>query len=77
MHMSQFATLLVATPSFLGGAATLIDLGSTGIQYNTSRTPLEADAIALGSDWAAVSSDFQRAMDKFRAEREAQPALEL
>jgi hypothetical protein len=48
---------LFATPSFLGGAATVLSLGGFRHEYNQSATEASADAIALDSDWSAVGSD--------------------
>jgi hypothetical protein len=57
---------LFATPSFLTGAGRSIDLGAWLEQsaYNYSRTPAEADARAIASDWAVVGKDLSRAMTK-------------
>jgi hypothetical protein len=48
---------LFAHPGFLQGAAAVIDLGGTLVEYNISRTPQEADARAIASDWAITGKD--------------------
>ncbi len=50
---------LFAVPSFLSGVATLVDIFGTLRKYNTSRTPEEADARAIASDWGVVGNDMQ------------------
>lgn len=53
---------LFAHPSFLSGAARVIDLGGVFDAYNESTTPAEADARASLSDWLGVGGDLQLAM---------------
>ena len=48
---------LFAEPSFVEGAARIIDLGNTMQEYNESKTPQEADIDALKNDWRAVGQD--------------------
>jgi hypothetical protein len=48
---------LFAHPGFLQGAAVVIDLGGTLVEYNVSGTPQEADARAIASDWAITGKD--------------------
>ncbi len=50
-------------PSFLEGMARTLDIGNTMQEYNTSSSPEEADARAIGSDWEAVGSDLRKAMN--------------
>ncbi len=45
---------LFAQPSFLSGAARVLDLGGTFDQYNTSP---DADTAALTSDWFVIGDD--------------------
>jgi hypothetical protein len=58
---------LFAHPSFSGGMARSLDLGSTLTTYNESLTENEADAIALKADWMAVGRDIMSAISRFRA----------
>jgi len=67
--MSDF---LFARPSFLSGAARVLDLGATFDQYNQSRTGEEADAIALFNDFRAVGLDLLVAAEE--AKRTEAPA---
>ena len=56
--MGEFSTFLFAQPSFLEGAARVLDLGGMLQEYNTSLTPEEADSIALNADIEAINNDF-------------------
>jgi len=42
-----------------------LDLGATMSQYNISRTPEEADAKAMKSDWQATGNDIRFAMNSY------------
>jgi hypothetical protein len=53
---------LFAHPSFLHGTAIVIDLAGTLAEYNISRTPQEADARAIASDWAITGKDILSAL---------------
>lgn len=57
-------TFLFARPSFFGGMARIFDFGQTLTEYNQSRTPDEADEIALRMDMAAVTDDLWTAVEK-------------
>lgn len=48
---------LYSSPSFLSGAASVLDIGATFTRFNTSATGEEADARAMWSDWAVVGQD--------------------
>lgn len=48
---------LFAMPSFLRGAAHVLDIGGTLDNYNRSVDGDEADRRALQSDWNAVAGD--------------------
>lgn len=61
---------LFAHPSFLQGVASAVDLGGTLIEYNNSRTPQEADARAIASDWAITGKDIRAAAENFGKEEE-------
>ncbi len=54
---------LFARPSFLEGMARALDIGNTLQEYNTSPSPEAADGQAIGSDWAAVGNDLQKAIN--------------
>lgn len=57
---------LFASPSFLTGAGRVLDLGGAleHYSYNISRTPEEADALAIANDWAVVGQDLGHAMEQ-------------
>ena len=57
---------LFAVPSFVGGMASVIDLG--GIlhkDYNSSKTECEADSKALQNDWRAVGDDINNSISNY------------
>jgi hypothetical protein len=55
--MGNYSDYFFARPSFIGGMARVLDLGSTLNVYNESQTPQEADERAISSDWKAVGSE--------------------
>jgi hypothetical protein len=56
---------LFATPSFVSGAARLLDLSGLYDSYNNSSAEREADYKAALSDWRAVGQDILAAMRQF------------
>lgn len=64
---------LFAQPSFLRGAARILDLGATMDWYNESRSPEEADALAIYIDWLAVGDDLNIAMHSYHEPTGAAP----
>lgn len=69
--MGKYSTTLFARPSFLGGAASIIDLGGTLVEYNRSDTPEEADAECILLDITAVHEAMIMALSDWRAEYQA------
>ncbi len=63
---------LFAGPSFVSGAARLLDWYGLYDRYNTSGSGSEADYKALLSDWCIVGQDIQDAMDVFESSLPAQ-----
>ena len=61
MNQTDF---LFAKPSFIGGMASVLDLGGTLVIYNESKDSIEADARAIGSDWMVTGNDIRSAMGK-------------
>jgi hypothetical protein len=57
---------LFARPSFLSGAARVLDLGGTFDDYNGSSSEQDADYRALQGDWAAIGSDLQKAIESIK-----------
>lgn len=53
---------LFAMPSFISGFGSVIDLGGTMEIFNESRSPSEADRLAMANDWAVVGNDIRNAM---------------
>ena len=62
MNQTDF---LFATPCFIGGMASVLDLGTTLVVYNESKDSFEADTKAIGSDWIVTGNDIRAAMRKF------------
>lgn len=58
----SFTDQLFAMPGFFGGMASALDMGNTLTIFNESRTPEEADAMAIRSDWKVVGQDLRSAM---------------
>jgi len=56
---------LFASPSFIFGAARVLDLYGTYDAYNASYTEREADYRASVSDWHMVGQDIYGAMTQF------------
>lgn len=56
------STLLFARPSFLYGVTKLLDPLRMGEDFNRSRTPEDADLLAIRSDWYAIGADMQQAL---------------
>ena len=56
---------LFATPSFIYGAARVLDLYGVFDAYNSSSTDYEADYKAIWSDWSIVGQDICSAMKQF------------
>ncbi|MBC8182969.1 hypothetical protein H8E88_17840 [candidate division KSB1 bacterium] len=52
---------LFSTPSFLGGAGSVFNIGGNYFHYNISRSGLQADLKALKSDWRIVGQDIRNA----------------
>jgi hypothetical protein len=69
MGRTNYTGLLYSQPTILQGFARTLDIGGTFDSYNVSTTPAEADWMALASDWYAVSEDFLRAMEAYKASR--------
>lgn len=62
---------LFARPSFASGVATTFDLWGQLTEYNTSATPVEADANAIFADWAVVGQDILDAAEQCASECDA------
>ena len=66
--MIKYTTRLYAMPSWISGAARVLDIGGTLNEYNFSENPAEADYLAIASDWAAVGLDLQAAIDSYKVQ---------
>ena len=56
-----------ATPTFISGAARVLDLYGVYDAYNSSSTSYEADFKAILSDWSVVGQDIFSAMKQFES----------
>lgn len=64
---NKFSTgFLFSTPSFLGGAGTVINLAGNYYKFNSSVSELEADGMAIEQDFRVVGQDLKNAMDLFK-----------
>lgn len=63
---------LFAKPSFLSGAARVIDLWAELDDYNYSQDEVEADARAMFLDWRVTGEDIARAAAQVGADSEGQ-----
>jgi len=63
--MNRYFALLFARPSFLEGAARVLDIGATLQEYNFAASPREADQWALSADWKSACEDFGVAWETF------------
>jgi hypothetical protein len=61
---------LFAQPSFLSGAARVVDMWGGFDEYNTSSTGVEADENAIAADWAVVGQDIFDAIQYQTSESE-------
>lgn len=52
---------LMAQPSFLGGMASVMDLGDTLTQFNASESGEAADRAANWADWEMLAKDLRAA----------------
>ncbi len=73
--MNQMTTFLFAIPRLLFGFARTLDLGATFDEYNTSKTPSEADWKAISNDWQTVGEDMRYAIAKAQNEIASTAAL--
>ncbi len=70
--MEPCADFLYAEPSFLEGAARIMDFGNTLQEYDTSSSGEEADEKAAWMDWAAVGAAIRKSIAAF-GEQNARP----
>ncbi len=57
--------LLFSRPSFLEGMSRIVDFGGTLNMYNDSKTPEEADNLALSNDWKMIGRDLKSAVEEY------------
>jgi len=61
---STCTDFLFARPSFVSGAARVLDLCGTFDAYNGSASEEEADQLALATDWAVVGKDMSTVIER-------------
>jgi hypothetical protein len=64
-----YAGILYAEPSYLSGAARVLDLMGAFDEYNVSDSGDEADRLALRSDWLMLGCDFRAALVTWETEQ--------
>lgn len=69
MNRSDF---LFATPSFIGGMSSVLDLGATLVVYNDAPNEKLADNWAMNSDWMVSGEDIRSAMRLWEQEYHGQ-----
>ena len=62
---------LFARPSFLSGAAGVLDMWGQLPAYNESENPAQADANAIHSDWCVIGQDIYDAAGQLSLDGEA------
>lgn len=70
----SYSNLLYADPSFLEGAASVLDLGDMLSEYNFAGSAELADELALWSDWRATGRDLWRALKQIQGELASCPS---
>ena len=60
---------LYASPSFLSGAARLLDFGNTYDTYNHAVTGSQADSLGLLWDWAVVGNDLWQSVGAYQVDK--------
>ena len=55
--MNNLFGFLYAQPSAIEGVARIFDFGNTLNEYNYSKTPEQADFLALRADWRVAARD--------------------
>jgi hypothetical protein len=60
---------LFSTPSFLSGAATVMNLAGNFYEFNSSESGFEADEKAIENDFCMIGQDFSDVVDKVKEER--------
>lgn len=63
-NKSYRSDFLFATPSFLMGAGSVLNIAGNYFSFNYSSNNRQADTKAIGSDWGVVGSDIEKAFDE-------------
>lgn len=61
-------TLSLIIPSFVGGLASVLDLGNTLTKNNFSKILERSDYDAIQSDWITTGKDIKQAIEKYGVE---------
>lgn len=65
MHLMDAMTdFLFARPSYFRDMGRILDLGATMVEFNSSLSAGQADAIAIRSDFSMVAKDLRQAADE-------------
>ncbi len=63
--MGTYSHLLFADPTFMSGAASLLDFGGFLFEFNRSNNATQADLQAIRRDWMQIYEDFSNAHQAF------------
>lgn len=66
----SYTDFLYARPSFLEGAARIVDFFGVLRQYNSSASTKSADSRAMRADWNAVAADLWDVLDTYGSNAE-------
>lgn len=61
MFKKSQSDFLFAQPSFLSGAARVLDMAGSFDRYNSSDDP---DSLAIASDWYVIGGDLRAALEQ-------------
>ena len=62
-NKSYRSDFLFATPSFLMGAGSVLNIAGNYFSFNYSSSDRQADTKAISSDWGVVGGDIEKASD--------------
>lgn len=68
--LNDLTNFLFADPDFLSGAGSVIDIGGTLVEFNSSLSDRDADRRAIMSDWAVVGENIKSSINKIEQEKE-------
>ena len=67
---NMYQTDFLTANSFVIGMGSVFNLAGNYFEYNYSRTPEEADEIAIASDWQIIGEDIKQAISGYEKENQ-------